>query len=124
MGTARQALILLGITAVLTVAAALFHPKRPPWRLVDGRAASDILQMTEAQVAELPQPVTVITTDREMAGDLTLTLKNWEQDLFAAFESLQAESSGSILVIGGDREAVAERLRELLGLESVYTSSR
>ncbi len=123
MGTVKQALLLLGITAALTLAAAVFHPKRPPWRLVDDRASAAAAQLTPEDVAKLQKPITIITTDSQIEGDLTLTLANWEHDLFDAFQTLQELSGGSLVVTGPDREAIAGRLEELLGLGNVFVAA-
>jgi len=124
----RQVAVLLTLALISAMMAAVWHPRRPPWReLYDASvnvvSASEITQ--EGQ-AVLWVHVGSSSTDRSppFPNELALTIENWEAQLP---ELVERWSPDVKVVIYGDgsstdaSQAIARRLRRELSFTNVFT---
>ncbi|MCB1089994.1 MAG: rhodanese-like domain-containing protein [Verrucomicrobiae bacterium] len=125
-----QILSLLAISAVVAVATAWWHPRAPAWYLT--APADDRWDLAVAQVPSLGPEVLWIDARKDedfekghLDGAVSLNEENWGDRLFDLQDRLQ-EAMGKPVVVycdgsGCERSRhVAERLRELFGMEPVY----
>lgn len=125
-----QILSLLAISAVVAVATAWWHPRAPAWYLT--ASAEDRWDLAADQVPNLGPEVLWIDARKDedfekghLDGAVSLNEEHWGDRLFDLQDQLQ-EAMGKPVVVycdgsGCERSRhVAERLRELLGMEPVY----
>ena len=132
-GIIRETAIVLGIALFASVLSAFFHPRRPAWFLVE---SEDVKRwsISEELALELIEKNDTLWIDarpnkkfREghFPGAISLDLENWGDLMFQHQETLQSAIGKPVIVYcDGTRceksKEVAQRLRELLGLEPVY----
>lgn len=127
--TLRQAVGILGISGLIAIAVALWHPRAPAWFLVE---EPDPWAISLEQVIALGEDVVWIDARPQKAydqghleGALLLDEDQWGELMFEHQDALQ-EAIGKPVVIYCDgkrckrSQSVAKKLRELLGLEPVY----
>ncbi len=124
-----QALVILAISAGVAGATAWLHPRAPAWYLV---AEADPGELSVEQVIALGPGVVWIDARTEadfreghVPGALLLNEENWGDLVFEHQDRLQAAMGRPVVVYcdgtGCDRSrGVAEKLRQLMGLEPVY----
>lgn len=127
--TVFQALAVLAISTALAAAAALFHPRAPSWYLTE---ASGRWDLKADQIASLGEEILWIDARKEsefaaghVPGAILLNEERWGDLLFEHQDRLQSAVGRPVVVYcdgsGCERSThVAERLRELLGMEPVY----
>ena len=127
--TFRQALILLAISLLIAVGAVWLHPRVPAWYQA---SSGDRWDLRPEQVSELGDGVVWIDARSaadfdagHVPGAILLNEENWGELAFDQQDRLQ-EAMGKPVVVycdgsGCERSRrIAERLRELIGLQPVY----
>lgn len=127
--TLTQAALLLVLSAGVAAATAWLHPRAPAWRVA---ATGERWDLTAEQAAALGPDALWVDARRESdyrsghaPGAILLNEEGWGDQLFTHQDRLQAAMGQPVVVYcdgsGCERSRhVAERLRELLGLEPVY----
>jgi rhodanese-related sulfurtransferase len=126
-----QALVLLGVSAAVAVGAAWLHPRAPAWYLVEPSGEWDF---PVEHVSQLQREGAILWIDARkeaefaaghLPGAILLNEERWGDLVFEHQDRLQ-EAMGRPVVVycdgsGCERsQHVAERLRQLLGLDRVY----
>jgi rhodanese-related sulfurtransferase len=127
--TLHQALILLALSAGVAAATAWLHPRAPSWFLTE---ATDRWDLPAEGAAALGDDILWIDSRKEsefaaghFPGAILLNEERWGDLLFEHQDRLQAAVGKPVVVYcdgsGCERSRqIAERLRELLGMEPVY----
>lgn len=132
--TIQQTSVILGISLVAATLTALFHPKRPPWFSIEDPASERWnLSVIEAKqlMADGDELLWIDARGNEAykeghyPGAILLNTDNWGDLMFQNLDRLQSAMGEPVVVYcdgkGCDKsKEVAERLRELLGLDPVY----
>ena len=133
MSLSKQVVVILGLSLLAAVISALVHPKRPAWFVVESpeelRWKIDLEKAR--QLTSEGEVVWVDARKREkfdaghMPDAILLNPDEWGELMFENMDRLQAAFGQPVIVYcDGERCAksndVAQRLRELLGLEPVY----
>lgn len=129
----KEAAIVCGIALIFATLCAFFHPKRPAWYKV---APDDVLRwsISEEKARQLMQAGDILWIDARPGGKyveehypgaISLDLEHWADLMFEQQETLQSAMGKTVIVYcDGTRceksRDVAQRLRELLGLDPVY----
>lgn len=129
----KQIGFILLCATVAGAASAVFHPLRPPWREVeDPSLLRWQLPVSEARKLVASGPVVWIDARKRSAfeaghlpGALLLNAEEWGELMFEHQVALQDAFERPVIVYcDGDRcersADIAQRLRELLGLDPVY----
>lgn len=133
MSAWRQAALILVCALVAGGASAVFHPRRPPWYEVeDPVLARWRLPVSKVRELAATEPVVWIDARPRAAYEaghfpdaLLLNMEEWADLMFEHQIPLQAAFERPVVVYcdgeSCERSAeVAQRLRELLGLDPVY----
>lgn len=130
----KQIAAIVGLALLAATVSAFVHPKRPPWYRVQSaeelRWQIDLEQAAEFAVAD--DVVWIDARKREkfeedhLEGAILLNPDDWGTLMFENMDALQSAMGKSVVVYcDGTRceksADVARRLRELLGLDPVYT---
>lgn len=129
----RQSAAIFGCALVAGAASAVFHPRRPPWREVEspglarwrldaGRVRALVAEGPVLWIDARPRPE---HESSHLPGAILLNPAEWAELMFEHQNALQEAFQRPVVVHGegdGDRNAdeIAQRLRELLGLDPVY----
>lgn len=133
MSTWRQALLILALASLAAGLSASFHPRRPPWfETSDPATVRWEIDLAAARAMSAEGPVVWIDSrpradyDKgHLGGALLLNPEEWGDLMFEHQEALRAAFDHPVVVYcdgeGCERSAdIAQRLRELLGLDPVY----
>lgn len=124
-----QAIVILAISVGIAGAAAWMHPRAPAWYVV---TAVNSWDLTPEQVRDLDDEVVWIDARTEadfekghIKGALLLNEDEWGDLVFEHQDTLQAAMGKAVVVYcdgtGCERsQHVAEKLRQLIGLDPVY----
>jgi len=127
--TLIQALVLLALSASVAAATAWLHPRAPAWFLTE---TADRWDLPVEEVVGLGDDILWIDARKEsefaaghFPGAILLNDERWGDLLFEHQDRLQAAVGKPVVIYcdgsGCERSRhVAERLRELLGMEPVY----
>ncbi|MCB1205601.1 MAG: rhodanese-like domain-containing protein [Verrucomicrobiae bacterium] len=128
----KQISLILGCAAAAGVVSAFVHPLRPPWKEVEDPAkARWHIDVAGAKALASEKVVWVDARKRDsyeqghVEGALLLNQEEWGELMFEHQSALQEAFQHPVIVYcDGNQcersEEVAERLRELLGLDPVY----
>ncbi len=127
--TLIQALVIIAIATGIAVASIWLHPRAPAWYLT---RTTDVWELSPDQVSGLGGGVVWIDarSDAEYAKDhrpgaILLNEENWGDLVFAVQDEL-SDAIGKPVVVYCDGSGcershhIAERLRQLIGLDPVY----
>lgn len=127
--TVAQALVILAISAGIAVASIWLHPRAPTWYLTQ---TEDPWELNPDQVAALGDEVVWIDArpaaqyaKEHRPGAILLNEENWGDLVFAVQDELSAAIGKPVVVYCDGRGCeksrhIAERLRQLIGLDPVY----
>lgn len=129
----KQALLILALASLAAGLSASLHPRRPPWfETSDPARERWEIDLNAARTLRAEGPVVWIDSrpraDYEqghLEGALLLNSEEWGELMFEQQEALRAALDQPVVVYcdgaGCERSAdIAQRLRELLGLDPVY----
>ena len=133
MNAWKQAALILGCALAAGVASAVFHPKRPPWHEVEN-PAEERWTIDPAKARELAAAGPIVWIDARsrkayeeghVSGALLLNAEEWGELMFEHQFALQEAFQRPVIVYcDGDScdrsREIAQRLRELIGLDPVY----
>ena len=130
----KDAFIILGIAAAASLISAFVHPKRPAWYSVEN--TSDLRwSLSVDQAKEMSKSAdSILWIDARLRSDyakgsiddaILLNTDEWADLMFKHQNTLQDTGGKPIIVYcdGADcdkSKVVANRLRDLIGLESVF----
>lgn len=131
---AIQIAVIIGLSLAAAVISAFLHPKRPPWFVVSDPVSEQWKISVEEAVRLVGENESVLwidARDREkydaghVEGAILLNTDEWGELMFRNLNRLQASVNEPVIVYcdgtGCEKsEEVAQRLRELIGLDPVY----
>lgn len=133
MSMSRQVVLILACATVAAGLSAAFHPRRPPWfEVVDPARERWEIDVERARELLVQGPVVWIDArpradfDKDhLPGALLLNSEEWGDLMFENQDALRSAFDQPVIVYcdgsGCERSAdIAQRLRELLGLDPVY----
>ncbi len=133
MSASKQALLILITALAAGFASAFLHPLRPPWYSV--KSAADLrwrISLDQAKAISVSREIVWIDArdrikynEEHLPGAILLNSDEWGELMFEQQDALQSILNQTVIVYcDGEKcersSEVAERLRELLGVDPVY----